>query len=113
MSTRPQVVVEIAFTATPFQAASGITWVDVSSFVRTSKDGGAPIAIRRGRQSELGRVEAGTLSLMLDNRTRVFDPLNTSSAYYPNVIPMKRIRVSAIWSSTTYRLYTGYVEAWE
>lgn len=110
---RPTVEIRIAFTNTPFQASSALTWVDVTSRVRTSADGGSPITIRRGRQSELGRIEAGTLNLMLDNRDRTFDPLNTSGAYYPNILPMKRIQVRALWSGVYYYLFTGYIEAWQ
>jgi hypothetical protein len=75
--------------------------------------GGGPITITRGRQSELGRIEAGKLSLTLDNRARSFDSEFATSPYAPNIKPMKRIRVYAIWASVTYLLFTGYIESWE
>jgi len=98
----PAVVVEIAFTTAP---GATPTWTDVSAYVR----GGS---IHRGRQNELARYEAGTCTLRLDNRTRRFDPTYTSSPYYPNVRPMKKIRVSAAWSTTTYPLFVGFIESW-
>lgn len=111
--TRPTIMVEIGFVSNPFTALASVTWVDVSADVLLDPGaGGGPITIRRGRQSELGRIEAGTLSLTLDNRLRKYDSEYTSSPYYPNVLPMKRIRVSAVWSATTYRLFTGYISAW-
>jgi len=98
----PIVRVEIAFASNPNQVPD---WVDVSDFVRE-------IHIRRGRQHELGRFEAGTCTIALDNRDRRFEPEYASSPYYPNVVPMRRVRVSAIWRDSVYRLFTGFVEAW-
>jgi hypothetical protein len=113
VTTRPTIGVEIAF-GTPFTAISSTTWTDVSTRVLLDPAmGGGPITISRGRQSELGRIEAGKLSLTLDNRTRAFDSEYTSGPYYPNIKPLKRIRVYAIWASTAYVLFTGYIEAWE
>jgi hypothetical protein len=67
--------------------------------------------VRRGRQQELGRYEAGTLALMLDNRDRRFDPTHAAGPYYPNVRPMKKVRVSASFGATS-RVFTGFIEAW-
>ncbi|MBI4496318.1 MAG: hypothetical protein HY689_00230 [Chloroflexi bacterium] len=98
----PVVTVEIAFATDPGDTP---TWTDVSDYVRG-------VSIRRGRQHELARMEAGTCTLTLDNRDRRFDPANTGSPYSPNVIPMRRVRVSAVWDSTPYYLFTGFIEAW-
>ena len=105
--TRPQIVVEVAFASNPFDAT--YTWTDISAYVRTET---MPITIRRGRQLELDQVEAGEATVLLDNRDRRFDPTYVSSPYYPYVIPARPIRISAISSSITYRLFLGYVEAW-
>lgn len=98
----PTLTVEIAFATDPLATP---TYTDVSAYVRG-------LAIRRGRNHELDRIEAGTLRLTLNNRDRRFDPANASSPYYPNVIPMRRIRVSATWDSNTYRLFTGFIQDW-
>lgn len=98
----PTPQVEIAFATAPGAVP---TYTDVTAYLR----GGT---IRRGRQNELGRYEAGTCTLRLDNRTRRFDPTYAAGAYYPNVLPMKKVRVSAVWSATTYRLFTGFIESW-
>lgn len=103
---RPTITVRIAFATDPLDPSP--VWTDVSAYVR----GEIPIAIRRGRQYELNRIEAGTVNMGLDNRDRRFDPTNSSSPYYPNVIPMRKINIQAVWSSTPYDLYTGYVENW-
>lgn len=40
-------------------------------------------------------------------------PQTTWTAPYDgNVRPMRRVRVSATWNGTTYRLFSGYAEAW-
>lgn len=111
-SVGPQIQVLIAFPNAPFDAISGLVWTDISdSVIIDPTIGGQPIAINRGRQYELDKIQAGTLTLTLDNRDRRFDPENTAGPYYPNVIPTKRIQVRAFWASTTYYLYTGYIES--
>lgn len=103
----PSVAVKVAFASNPFD--SSYTWTDITSFVDI---GQAPIVIRRGRQYERDQVEPGTLSLVLDNRDRRFDPTNTASPYAPNVIPNRPIAVTATWNTTEYPLFLGYVDAW-
>jgi hypothetical protein len=66
----------------------------------------------RGAQRELQRVEAGTASLTLNNRDGRFTPFNIASPYYPNVLPMRRIRIRAVWDNNTYPVYYGFVEGW-
>lgn len=110
---RPTLKIEICFVNDPFTAIGTLTWVDVTAYWRGPDHGGEALTTRRGRQGELGRVEAGSLSLTLDNRDRRFDPTNSSSTYYPNVKPMKRVRVSATWNSVVYYLFCGYIESWE
>jgi hypothetical protein len=82
------------------------TWAaDITSYVRSW-------STQRGTQRELQRVEAGTASIVLDNRSGRFTPMNTSSPYYPNLLPMRRIRIRATWNSVTYPIFQGHVEAW-
>lgn len=98
----PSLTVEIAFATDPF--TSSPTYVDVTSRVRAD----TPIIIKRGRQNELGRIEAGRASFALDNRDRALDPLNTASPYYPNVIARRRCRIRATYNSITYDLFVGF-----
>lgn len=102
----PPITVEIAFSTDPLSTAPN--WVDVTAYVR----GDAPLTIRRGRNHELGRTEAGTATLTLDNKDRRFDPANTASPYAPNVLPMRRIRIRATWQGTWYPLFSGFIEGW-
>lgn len=98
----PTLEVSVAFTSTLGDTS---TWTDITTYVRG-------LSIRRGRNDELGRVEAGTLDVLLSNSDRRFDPTYTSGPYYPYVVPMRQIRVRATWNSVTYGLFRGYVESW-
>jgi len=82
------------------------TWAaDITAYVRGW-------STQRGSQRELQRVEAGTATIVLDNRSGRFTPQSTTSPYYPNLLPMRRIRIRATWNSVTYPIFQGFVEAW-
>ena len=93
--------VEIGFASNPYDTS--YTYTDVSAYV-------LKIDIKRGRQQALSEIGTGTCTVVFDNQDRRFDPTNTSSPYNPNVIPNKPIRISATYSSTTYRLFEGFIE---
>ena len=98
--------VEIGFDSNPLDTSQ--TFTDVSTYVRN-------IEVNRGRQHALDDFQTGTCSVVLDNTDDRFNPLNTSSPYYNSttgetkVKPFKKIRVSAVYDSTTYRLFTGFI----
>lgn len=99
---------EIDFSADPKDSgAFGGSETDVSAYMRL---GG--LRIIRGRTHVRDTVEAGTLSVALDNIDRRFDPTNTSGAYYPNVLPTKPIRLRAVHNSITYDLFRGTIDEW-
>lgn len=82
------------------------TWsADITSYVRAWSS-------RRGTSRELQRVEAGAASITLDNLSGRFTPMSTTSVYYPNLLPMRRIRIRATWNAVTYPIFQGYVESW-
>lgn len=49
----------------------------------------------RGAARELERIEAGTATVTLDGRDGRFTPFNPDSPYYPNILPMRRMRIMA------------------
>jgi len=101
----PAPKVEIGFASNPLTALSSITWTDVTTQC-------LGFTTHMGRQHELGTVEASTASILLDNKDRRFDPTNTSSTYSPNVLPMKRVRITAAWNAITYPIYCGFIDGW-
>ena len=86
---------------------SAISWdEDITEWVRSG-------ATDRSGQRELERTaEAGTGHLVLDNRDGRFTPFNVSSPYYPDILPLRRIRIRATWDLVTYPVFQGFVEAW-
>tara|TARA_R110000868_G_scaffold11064_3_gene54331 strand:- start:1584 stop:3461 length:1878 start_codon:yes stop_codon:yes gene_type:complete len=98
----PTLLVEIAFADSPLTVSP--TWTNVTQWVR---DGS--VAITRGKQSELETFGQSSCSFVLNNRDRRFDPDYGSSPY--NLTGRKQVRVSAVWSGTTYRLWRGVLES--
>jgi hypothetical protein len=97
--------VEVAFTTTPFAAPNLLTWTDISATV-------LDVDIQRGRQYEIAQQQAGVCTVQLDNIAGNFDPDNTAGLYYPQVLPLLPIRVTSVFSATSYPLFYGFIEAW-
>jgi hypothetical protein len=85
----PRITTEIAFAtaATVDPTRADTAWKDISDYVHP------PLTVSAGRQRELERFQPGTASFTLDNRDRRFDPENTAGPYYPNVVPMRHVRL--------------------
>lgn len=57
--------------------------VEITEYVRRpGQDGGQPISYSNGRQDEGNQIDAGTMSLTLDNRTGIWSPRNVNGTYY-------------------------------
>lgn len=91
----------ISFTTNPGDEP---VWEDVSLYFRG-------FSTKRGRQYELDQFAAGTATITLDNRDRRFDPTYVDSPYYPNVLPMKRIKITSTWG-VDFTQFDGYVDGW-
>lgn len=81
---------------------AALTYFDVSEYARS-------VQIKRGRSRQLDYFNAGTASVTFTNISRVFDPINTDSAYYPEIKPRMAIRIS----SKNIVLFTGVVNDWD
>ena len=66
------------------------------------------INITRGRSRQLDQFNAGTATLTFDNASRILDPLNTTSIYYPFVLP----RCPVIINANGVPIYTGLITDW-
>lgn len=99
----PTLTVEVALTTDPGDTPS---WTDISGYLEE-------IVVGRGRSQESESFRAGTLQILLANEDRRFDPTQTAGPYYPNLLPMRRVRVRATYSAVTYDVFNGYVDGWE
>jgi hypothetical protein len=61
---------------------------DLTSLVKS-------VSIDRGKSRQLGQFNAGTATVVFDNSSRILDPLNDDSVYYPNVLPRCGIQITA------------------
>jgi hypothetical protein len=99
----PTTIVEIAFDGTPYDVSP--TWTAVTSYVRL-------VNTHRGRSDDFADFDTGTAQVVLDNRTRLFDPFYTSGTYYGKLLPRKQIRIRATSGATTYDVWRGYITGW-
>lgn len=97
----PNVTVEAALTTNPTESA---TWTDLSSRVRG-------FSVRRGRQHELDKFQAGTGTIWLDNRDRHLDPTYAAGPHFGKLLPMRRLRIRTTLGRG-FPIFSGYVEAW-
>jgi len=99
---------QVGFDSEPFDETQSYT--DITSYLRG-------FTTRRGRANELGEFVAGTMSFSVSNADNRFNPSNTSSPYYDsgNAItklqPLKRVRMSATYDSTTYVIFEGFLQS--
>jgi len=77
----------------------GVFFYDVSRFVSS-------VSVQRGKNRELDRFSAGTLSVVLNNESRFFDPFGATEI---DPIPRVPIRVT----SGSVVQFTGVVEDWD
>ena len=79
----------------------GLAFADLTNLVEF-------VSIARGRNRDLDQFNAGTATVTFNNATRVLDPLNDASPYYPFVLPRSPIQILA----NGVPIYTGLVVDW-
>jgi hypothetical protein len=83
--------------------ASGSTViVDVSNQV-------SKIDTRKERNLFQDKYLSGTATVRIIDENGDWNPQNTSSPYYPNLVPLRSIQISANYSSTNYPIFKGYI----
>lgn len=82
------------------------SWTDITRY-------GRKVSIRRRWNVETRVWEPAAVSVELRNEDRRFDPLDSGSPYYPGVVPMRQVRISAVLGGQTKALFTGYVDSWD
>ena len=100
--TSPSVLLGQSLIVEMILDGSGVptNWTDVSAYLT---DG---VQISRGRSRETDQFTGGTAVFTLRNESRKFDPLNSSSPYYPQIVP--RIRVRVLFASAL--IFTGFLD---
>jgi len=79
----------------------GVTMADLTSLVKS-------VNINRSRSRQLDQFNAGTATIAFYNATQVLNPNNTSSPYYPGVVPRCPVQVLA----NGIPIYTGLIKDW-
>lgn len=79
------------------------TWTELSGDMET-------LAVARGRQTEDDTAATGTCTAVLSDDDRRYDPNNSASPYYPNVLPMRPMFVQATLDSVIYPVFYGWVD---
>jgi hypothetical protein len=79
----------------------GLAYADLTSLVQS-------VNITRGRNRQLDQFNAGTATISFFNASRILDPLNTASIYYPFVLP----RCPVIINANGVPIYTGLITDW-
>lgn len=98
---------KLEFSTDPLSVSNAAaTWKDVTRYC-ISMDWGA------GTSREFDDPQAGTATFLLKNTNRRFEPEYAAGAYYPNIVPGRRFRITltADGSSTTQGIW--YAQSWQ
>ena len=93
---QPDVTLEVSLTA----PADTPVWTDISDAFRAA-------TLQRGKASELDSVRVGTMTVVLSNADRTFDPEHAGSSLAPDWKPVRRIRLTAAIETTEWGELTG------
>lgn len=77
------------------------TYIDITAYLLEAsytRDGGG----------DLDDPQAGTMTVVLNNRSRRFEPEYAAGAYYPDIKPLRRMRLSIDGDIE----FTGFVSSW-
>lgn len=80
--------------------------VDISSNVQR-------ISIRRGRDRIFDENSPGRATVRFLDFNGDWNPENTSSPYYGQILPMRQVRITTEYLNVAYPLFTGYIMSWD
>lgn len=89
---------------TTYTLGGSFSLVDVTQYVRN-------VSINRGRSRVIDRTQAGSATIVLDNRARLFDPLagTAISPYSSSIVPRKNVTITHY----DQPIFTGLVDDWQ
>ena len=79
--------------------------VDVSNQVNR-------IETNRGRTALSDQFQTGSLTLRIVDQNGDFNPQNVSGPYYELLTPMKKVQITATYSSVTYPIFSGFITSY-
>jgi Concanavalin A-like lectin/glucanases superfamily len=106
--TWPYTQLQVGFGSGALTPPSEITWTDITPRYLAGQESSA----QRGKQRQLDQIQAGEISLTVENSDSAFDPGNTNSPYWPYVVVDTPIRLLMTWEGRTYAQWSGFVEKW-
>jgi hypothetical protein len=62
--------------------------------------------VRRGKNEALDRIDAGVVSITVDNSDRTFDPLYEAGPFYTQLVPRRSVRIFA----NEYPVFFGFID---
>ena len=71
------------------------------------------ISIRRGRDRMFEQYSPGQAVVQFQDFTGDWNPDNSSSPYYGQILPMRQVKIHTTYSGTTYNLFTGFITSWD
>ena len=101
LSTNPFQLDDASYGILDTSELASTSLTDLSSLVKS-------VSIDRGKSRQLDQFNAGTATVVFDNSSRILDPLNDDSTYYPNVLPRCGIQITA----NEIPIYYGLVVDW-
>ena len=87
-------------------APNTIQEIDITTQVRR-------ISTRHGRDRMFEEYLPGEATIEFYDFTGDWNPVNTSSPYYPEVKPMRQVRVTTTYNNTSYSIFAGYITSWD
>jgi len=110
----------VAFVGEPFILDSVTNGILDTNQLGTSANANVDISdliwqvnIRRGRQRLLSEFEAGTANITIIDQNGDFNPSNPSSPYAGDLVPLRKIQVTAEYNGSSYVLFTGFITAYD
>jgi hypothetical protein len=86
-------------------ADSSAVIVDVSNVVDS-------IETKRGRNPQADQFQTGTLSLRIVDQNGDFNPQNSSGPYFNLLTPMRKVQITATYSSVIYPIFSGFITSY-
>ena len=86
-------------------ADSSAVIVDVSDVINS-------IETKRGRNSQADQFQTGTLTMRIVDQNGDFNPQNSGGPYFNLLTPMRKVQITATYSSVIYPIFSGFITSY-